>query len=203
MFTGIVQDLGRVERAESHGGDMRLVVACNRLDLSRARVGDSISVQGCCLTMTQLEGSTFAADLSRETLALTTLGSLKSGSPVNLEPALRAGDVLGGHLVSGHIDGVGLVSAVSTDARSRRLRVEPPASLTRYIAAKGSVTVDGVSLTVNEVDATGFAVNIIPHTQVATTLGTLKSGDRVNIEVDQLARYIERLMEPLTGLHSK
>jgi riboflavin synthase len=199
VFTGIVQDVGRIEQRESRGGDVRLVIACSGLDLSGARVGDSICVQGCCLTMTQVQGRTFAADLSRETLALTTLGELTVGAPVNLEPSLRAGDPLGGHLVSGHIDGVGRVSAVSTDARSQRLTLEPPAALARYIAPKGSVTVDGVSLTVNSVEST-FGVNIIPHTQEVTTLGTLRVGDRVNLEVDQLARYVERLMLPFTEL---
>lgn len=196
MFTGIVQDVGRIERVESRGGDLRLVIACTRLDLAGAHAGDSISVAGCCLTVTQLEGQTFAADLSRETLSLTTLGELKVGSDVNLEPALRAGDALGGHLVSGHIDGVGRVTQVSAEARSLRLTVEPPAALMRYIAPKGSVAVAGVSLTVNEVDAATFGVNIIPHTQAVTTLGAVKPGDRVNIEVDQLARYVEQLLTP-------
>jgi riboflavin synthase len=195
MFTGIIQDVGRIERAEERGGDLRLVIACGRLDLAQARVGDSISVQGCCLTVTQLEGRTFAADLSRETLALTTLGELKVGASVNLEPALRAGDALGGHLMSGHVDGVGRITAVKADARSQRLTVEPPAPLMRYIAPKGSVAIEGVSLTVNEVEASRFGVNIIPHTQAVTTLGALKVGQRVNIEVDQLARYVEQLLK--------
>jgi riboflavin synthase len=135
-------------------------------------------------------------DLSRETLSHTTLGELQLGSGVNLESPLRAGDALGGHLVSGHIDGVGRVTQVSADARSLRLTLEPPAALMRYIAAKGSVALAGVSLTVNEVDAASFGVNIIPHTQAVTTLGAVKPGDRVNIEVDQLARYVEQLLTP-------
>lgn len=196
MFTGIVQAVGRIERSESRGGDTRLVIAGGALDLSRTRIGDSISVQGCCLTVTQLEGNAFAADLSRETLALTTLGHLTVGAAVNLEPALRAGDILGGHLVSGHIDGIARIRAVHADARSQRLTVELPAALLRYLAPKGSVAIDGVSLTVNSLEAGAFGVNIIPHTQAVTTLGQLKTGDQVNIEVDQIARYLERLLPP-------
>jgi riboflavin synthase len=194
VFTGIVQDVGRIERLEARGGDVRLVIACHGLDSARLNVGDSIAVQGCCLTAVQIEGRSFAADVSRETLALTTLGELKAGSAVNLEPALRAGDALGGHLVSGHIDGVAQVLGVSGDARSRRLVIGVPVPLARYIAPKGSVAVDGVSLTVNEVTDAGFGVNIIPHTQSVTTLGALAAGDRVNLEVDQVARYLARLL---------
>jgi riboflavin synthase len=194
MFTGIVRDVGRIERTEERGGDRRLVIACG-LDLAQANIGDSISVQGCCLTVTDLVARTFAADLSRETLALTTLGELRVGSGVNLEPALRAGDALGGHLVSGHVDGVGRIVHIKEDARSQRLTIEPPAALMRYIASKGSVAMEGVSLTVNEVHPTSFGVNIIPHTQSVTTLGALKVGQRVNIEVDQLARYVEQLLK--------
>ena len=194
MFTGIVQDVGRVRSTEQRGGDVRLVIACERLDLSALRAGDSVCVQGCCLTATEVQGRTFAADLSRETLALTTLGGLEPGAGVNLEPALRAGDALGGHLVSGHIDGVARISAVSGDARSRRLTIEAPAELARFVAVKGSIAVDGVSLTVNSVQAASFGVNIIPHTQTNTTLGELAVGARVNLEVDQVARYIDRLM---------
>jgi riboflavin synthase len=198
VFTGIVQDVGQVRSCESRGGDLRLVIACERLDLSAARVGDSLCVQGCCLTVTALQGQTFAADVSRETLALTTLGQLKVGAAVNLEPALRAGDALGGHLVSGHIDGVARVIGAADDARSRRLDIEVPASLARYLAPKGSVAVDGVSLTVNSVHEASFGVNIIPHTQTVTTLGALSVGGRVNLEVDQLARYVARLLESST-----
>jgi riboflavin synthase len=194
VFTGIVQDIGRVLSRESRGGDARLTIACERLELSVLRAGDSIAVQGCCLTATEAEGQTFAADVSRETLACTTLGELVAGSPVNLEPALRAGDALGGHLVSGHVDGVGRIVAVATDARSRRLTIEAPAALARYIAAKGSVAVDGVSLTVNTVEGPSFGVNIIPHTLTVTTLGGLNVGAHVNLEVDQVARYVARLL---------
>jgi len=194
VFTGIVQDVGRVGQREARGGDVRLVIACDRLDTARLSIGDSIAVQGCCLTAVQIEGRNFAADVSRETLALTTLGDLRSGSAVNLEPALRAGDPLGGHLVSGHVDGVAEVLAIRDDARSQRLLIGVPAELTRFLAPKGSVTVDGVSLTVNEVDGNRFGVNLIPHTRAVTTLGGLRVGARVNLEVDQVARYIERLL---------
>jgi riboflavin synthase len=194
VFTGIVLDVGHVLTREIRGGDLRLVIETARLDLAGARVGDSICVQGCCLTATQVQGRTFAADVSRETLALTTLGGLAAGDPVNLEPALRAGDALGGHLVSGHVDGVAQVSAVSDDARSRRVSIGVPPALARYLAPKGSVAVDGVSLTINSVESTSFGVNIIPHTQEVTTLGRLTVGARVNLEVDQLARYLARLL---------
>lgn len=196
MFTGIVQDLGTIVEREPHGGDLRLVIAFAQLDEERVRLGDSVCVQGCCLTVTARAGATFSADLSRETLSLTTLGELTVGAPVNLEPALRAGDVLGGHLVSGHIDGIARVTSVEGDARSQRLTLGVPPELMRYIARKGSVTVDGVSLTVNEVAGASFGVNIIPHTQAVTTLGALAAGDRVNLEVDQLARYVARLLAP-------
>jgi riboflavin synthase len=194
MFTGIVLDVGHVLRRETRGGDLRLVIECARLDLTGVRVGDSICVQGCCLTATEVQGRTFAADASRETLALTTLGQLLAGDPVNLEPALRAGDALGGHLVSGHVDGVAQVSAVSRDARSVRLGIEVPPALARYLAPKGSVAVDGVSLTINTVEDATCGVNIIPHTQEVTTLGRLTVGSRVNLEVDQVARYLARLL---------
>ena len=201
MFTGIVQDVGRVLSRESRGGDVRLTIACERLDLTSMQVGDSLCVQGCCLTAVELDRSSFAADVSRETLALTTLGDLEPGAQVNLEPALRAGDPLGGHLVSGHIDGVAQVTDVRSDARSRRLTIETSAALARYLAPKGSVAVDGVSLTINAVAGASFGVNIIPHTQSSTTLGQLAVGARVNLEVDQLARYIHRLMLPYGDFH--
>ena len=151
-------------------------------------------MQGCCLTAVELQGRAFAADVSRETLSLTTLGDLTAGSPVNLEPSLRAGDPLGGHLVSGHVDGLGEVAAVSGDARSTRFEITVPAALARYIARKGSVAIDGVSLTVNAVQGATFGINLIPHTQAVTTLGSLRVGARVNVEVDQIARYVERLL---------
>ena len=194
MFTGIVQDVGRVQELGKRGGDARMVVAFERLDPAGIRVGDSICVQGVCLTVTELLGRAFAADVSRETLSLTTLGDLAVGSPLNLETSLRAGDPLGGHLVSGHVDGVAHVVAVSGDARSLRLKIAVPSELARYIARKGSIAVDGVSLTINEVEDAVFGVNIIPHTQAVTTLGKLAGGARVNLEVDQVARYVEQLL---------
>jgi riboflavin synthase len=195
VFTGIVQDVGRLVARESREGDERLTIACERLDLSHLRVGDSVSVQGCCLTATEISGGAFSADLSRETLSRTTLGALAIGSPVNLEPSLRAGDPLGGHFVSGHVDGVGRVAAALGDARSRRVTIEAAPELLRYLASKGSVAVDGVSLTINTVEGAGFGVNLIPHTLTVTTLGTLVPGSRVNLEVDLVARYIDRLLQ--------
>jgi len=193
MFTGIIQDVGRIQLREMRAGDMRLTIGVDRLNLARVAVGDSICVQGVCLTVAALTDRSFSADVSRETLSLTTLGELEHLAAVNLEPALRAGDALGGHLVSGHVDGVGTVIAVAIDARSSRLTVQAPADLARYIARKGSVTLDGVSLTVNDVEMTRFGINLIPHTLAVTTLGRLTSGARLNLEIDQLARYVERL----------
>ncbi len=195
MFTGIVLDVGKVQAQETRGGDVRMVISLDRIDPAGIGLGDSICVQGCCLTVTQVIGRAFAADVSRETLSLTTLGDLAVGSPVNLETSLKAGDALGGHLVSGHVDGVAQVTGAAGDARSTRLKITVPDHLAKYIARKGSVAVDGVSLTVNEVEGSTFGVNIIPHTQEVTTLGRLKPGARVNIEIDQVARYIERLAE--------
>lgn len=194
MFTGIVRDIGRVVSRETRGGDVRLLIAFDQLDPSGINVGDSICVQGCCLTAVELRDRSFAADVSRESLSLTTLGDLTAGSRVNLEPSLKAGDALGGHLVSGHVDGIGEIAALSGDARSTRIEISVPAALTRYIARKGSVTIDGVSLTVNEVQGATFGINLIPHTQAVTTLGQIRTGTRVNVEVDQIARYVERLL---------
>jgi riboflavin synthase len=194
MFTGIIVATGRVTAVAEKGGDLELAIDAAGLDLKRVAVGDSVSVQGVCLTVTRLEGTRFHADVSRETMAKTTLGSLSSGSRVNLEPSLRAGDALGGHWVSGHVDAVGKLTALVQDARSWRLEFELPASLMRFVAPKGSICVNGVSLTVNKVDGRRFDVNIIPHTRNATTLGELKIDDGVNIEIDVIARYLERLM---------
>jgi riboflavin synthase len=194
LFTGIVLDVGKVVSREARAGDTRIVIACDRFDPSGISIGDSICVQGCCLTAVELRDRTFAADVSRETLSLTTLGDLTPGSPVNLEPSLRAGDPLGGHLVSGHVDGVAEITAMSGDARSTRIGVTVPPALARYIARKGSVAIDGVSLTVNEVQGVTFGINLIPHTQAVTTLGALRVGTRINLEVDQIARYVERLL---------
>jgi riboflavin synthase len=153
-----------------------------------------VSVQGVCLTATRIEGPVFYADVSRETLAKTTLGALKTGARVNLEPSLRAGDALGGHLVSGHVDAVGRLVDLKEDARSRRLQFELPAGLMRFVAPKGSICIDGVSLTVNRVEGQLFDVNIIPHTSEVTTLSDLARGDSVNVEIDVIARYLDRLM---------
>ena len=193
MFTGIVQAVGRIKALTPTAGDVELSIDTGTLDLSRTALGDSISVAGACLTVTRLAADGFSADVSRETLAKTTLGTLEVGSPVNLEPALRVGDALGGHYVTGHVDGVGRVVSVDSDARSWRVVIEVPAPLARYVAPKGSVTVEGVSLTVNEVDGARFGVNLIPHTCEVTTLGRLAAGSPVNIEIDVIARYVDRL----------
>jgi riboflavin synthase len=194
MFTGIVQAVGRVARIESRGGDVRLAVDTLDLDLADVRLGDSIAVSGVCLTAMALEPRGFSADVSNETLSLTSLGQLKAGAPVNLEKALRLADRLGGHLVSGHIDGLGKVVSIAPDGRSQRWTFEVPAALARYIAAKGSVCIDGTSLTVNEVAGPRFGVNLIPHTVAHTAFHARRVGDAVNIEVDVIARYVERLL---------
>lgn len=193
MFTGIIQATGRVTRSEPRGGDLRLGIVAPDLDTSDVAPGDSLAVSGCCLTVVAHEGDTLAFDVSNESLALTTLGDLGVGDRVNLEKALRLSDRLGGHLVSGHVDGVGHIVSIEPDARSQRWIIEAPSELARYIAAKGSVCVEGVSLTVNTVEGTHFGVNLIPHTVEQTTFGDRRVGDRVNLEIDMLARYVERL----------
>jgi riboflavin synthase len=193
MFTGIIQAIGKIVRVEARGGDTRLAIDAGDLDLADVGLGDSLCVSGVCLTVVELDDLSFAADVSVETLSCTTLGMLKSGECVNLEKSLRLADRLGGHLVSGHVDGVGRVISVEPDARSQRWRFEVPAALSRYIAAKGSVCIDGVSLTVNDVAGDSFGVNLIPHTIEATTFRSKQAGDAVNIEVDIVARYVERL----------
>jgi riboflavin synthase len=193
MFTGIIQAIGTIAHREQRGGDIRLSIDAAKLDLGDVAIGDSICVAGVCLTAVEVDGTTFAADVSVETLSLTTLGALKSGDAVNLEKSLRLADRLGGHLVSGHVDGLGRVISVESDARSQRWRFEVPPMLSRYIAAKGSVCIDGVSLTVNDVEANRFGVNLIPHTIAMTTFQHRRAGDAVNIEVDLIARYVERL----------
>jgi riboflavin synthase len=195
MFTGIVQDVGRILALEPMGGDTRLTVGVDRLDLARTALGDSIAVAGVCLTVVAVQARAFSADVSRETLAITTLGDWSVGRRVNLEPALRAGDALGGHMVSGHVDGVAELGGRLPQARSQRFRIRVPQPLARYFARKGSVAIDGVSLTINAVDLHELEVNLVPHTLAATTLGELAAGDRVNVEVDLIARYIERLAE--------
>ena len=195
MFTGIVQDIGRIVSRTPRGGDLRLRIAVGRLPLAGVRAGDSIAVSGVCLTVLDIDDAgAFSADVSNETLSLTTLGELEDGSTVNLEPSLRAGDPLGGHLVSGHVDGIGRLVSLAQDARSWRMRFETPKALARYVARKGSIAIDGVSLTVNEVEGCEFGVNIIPHTFEVTTLGGVAPGRRVNLEIDPIARYVERLI---------
>jgi riboflavin synthase len=196
MFTGIVQDVGRILALEAIGGDTRLTVGVDRLDLARCAPGDSIAVAGVCLTAIAFESRAFSADVSRETLALTTIGDWRAGRRVNLELALRAGDALGGHLVSGHIDGVGEIRSRVDEARSQRVRIRVPPPLARYFARKGSVALDGVSLTINAVEQQELEVNLVPHTLAVTTLAGLAAGDRVNLEVDMIARYVERLIAP-------
>lgn len=196
MFTGIVAALGSVLEVIPSGSDMRMRINTGALDLRSCAEGDSISVSGVCLTMLQPQQHEFAADVSAETLQLTTLGSLQAGSPVNLELALSLQDRLGGHLVSGHVDGLGRLIAQRDDGRSQRFEFEVPPNLARYIAVKGSITIDGVSLTVNSVQDTRFSVNLIPHTLEVTSLGNLQPGREVNIEVDLIARYLERLLIP-------
>ena len=194
MFTGIIVATGRVTTLAETSGDLELGVDAAALDLHRIAVGDSVSVQGVCLTVTRKEGTRFYADVSRETMAKTTLGAIGPGSKVNLEPSLRAGDALGGHLVSGHVDAVGKLRILTQDARSWRMEFELPVSLMRFVASKGSICVNGVSLTVNNVAGCRFDVNIIPHTLEVTMLGEIKVDDGVNIEIDVIARYLERLM---------
>jgi riboflavin synthase len=194
MFTGIIEATGTVAGRQERGGDLRLTVAAPDLDLSDIAPDDSIAVSGCCLTVVAREGDALAFDVSNESLSLTTLGSLREGDAVNLEKAMRLSDRLGGHLVSGHIDGLGTLVAVEPDARSLRWRIEAPSALSRYIAAKGSICVDGVSLTVNAVEDGRFDVNLIPHTVAVTTFRDRRVGDRVNLEVDMLARHVERLL---------
>ncbi len=199
MFTGIIVATGRVTAIAPTSGDLELGVDAAGLDVARIAIGDSVSVQGVCLTVTRKENTCFYADVSRETLAKTTLGRLRAGSRVNLEPSLRAGDALGGHMVSGHVDAVGKLKLAAEDARSWRLEFELPEGLARFVAPKGSISIDGVSLTVNNVDGRQFDVNIIPHTHAVTTLGELRVGDEVNIEIDVVARYLARLMTKPEG----
>jgi riboflavin synthase len=195
MFTGIVTEIGELRAVEPRGGDSRIEVGFRSLDAARTRPGDSIAVDGVCLTVAELKPWSFIADVSGETLRVTTLGAKRAGARVNLEAALRAGDALGGHWVSGHVDGVAEVVATADEARSLRVDLVVPPELARYIARKGSVTLDGVSLTVNTVEGARFSVNLIPHTREVTTFGALAPGVRVNLEVDVLARYVERLSE--------
>jgi len=195
MFTGIIQAVGTLSDLQPKGGDMALVVNTGKLDLADVQLGDSIAVNGVCLTAVALTDSGFTADVSRETLSLTSLGDLSKGSEVNLEKALTLETRLGGHLVSGHVDGLGEVVARRNDGRSEWFNIKAPKSLAKYIAAKGSITIDGVSLTVNRVDGEHFEINIVPHTIQETIIGHYQSGTKVNLEVDVIARYLERLIQ--------
>lgn len=194
MFTGIIEAVGQITALEPKGGDLRLRVKTNSLDLADVALGDSIATNGVCLTVVALPGDGYWADVSVETLDNTTLRRWQVGMPVNLEKALTPTTRLGGHLVSGHVDGVGQVLSRKTDGRSERFRLQAPAALAKYIAHKGSITVDGTSLTVNAVDGNEFELNIVPHTLEKTVMGTYKAGSQVNLEVDLLARYLERLL---------
>lgn len=200
MFTGIVTALGSVREVQPIGAghDLRLVIGVSPDFLAApmpAAVGASIACSGVCLTVVALGGDSFSVDASAETLSKTTAGGWRAGSRINLERALRLGDELGGHLVSGHVDGVAEVLSATPENASVRWRFRAPAALAAFVAPKGSVALDGVSLTVNEVDGAEFGVNIIPHTASVTTFGTLQPGDRVNLEVDTLARYVSRMLE--------
>lgn len=194
MFTGIIQAVGKIAAIEQKGGDARVHIATGKLDMAGVKIGDSIAVSGVCLTVVENSATEFAADVSGETLSRTTWGRRRVGDRVNLETALTLSTPLGGHLVSGHVDGVGRVLSRREQGRSEQFRVKAPDGLSRYIAEKGSLCVDGVSLTVNAVHGAEFEVNIVPHTLIETTLGNLNGGSEVNLEVDILARYLERLM---------
>ncbi|MGA7267644.1 MAG: riboflavin synthase [Aestuariivirga sp.] len=193
MFTGIITDIGTV-RAIAKAGDTRFEITTT-YDLAGVDMGASIACNGCCLTVIAKGPDWFAVQASGETLSKTTLGQWNKGARINLERALKLGDELGGHIVSGHVDGIGQIVAITPDGESRRFRIRVPLALARFIASKGSVAVDGTSLTVNEVDGADFGVNIIPHTQAVTTWGDMKVGQAVNIEIDMLARYVARLAE--------
>ena len=201
MFTGLIEGVGRLRQREPRGGDVRLHVEVGTLPFADVAMGESIAVNGVCLTVVAFDAVSFAADVSTETLSLTTLGGLADGQALNLERAMRPTDRLGGHLVSGHVDGVGRVLSVHEDARSQRWRFAAPAPLLKYIATKGSICVDGVSLTVNAVDGEGFEVALIPHTVSHTAFSTTRVGDPVNLEVDLVARYVERLLAARDAAH--
>jgi riboflavin synthase len=194
MFTGIITDIGRVRSVRDTDRDRRFEIE-TAFDLTTVDIGASISHAGCCLTVVEKGPGWFAVEVSGETLSKTTLGQWREGGEVNLERAARLGDELGGHIVSGHVDGVGTVVSVTPEGGSHRVVIEAPGDLNRFIAAKGSITVEGVSLTVNEVEGRTFGVNLIPHTWEVTTLGALQPGSRVNLEIDMLARYLARWRE--------
>jgi len=194
MFTGIISAIGEIVKLEEKQGDVRLSIATGDLGIEDVRLGDSIACNGVCLTAVEIMEQGFVADVSVETLSLTSIGDWQTASRINLEKAMQASDRFGGHIVSGHIDGLGEVVSLHEDARSWRLRIKAPAELAKYIAQKGSITVDGTSLTVNAVEGAEFELNIVPHTMLHTIMGDYQVGTRVNLEVDLVARYLERLL---------
>ena len=200
MFTGIIEAVGKIEARSQEKGEWKLKFFTGDLDLSDVKIGDSIAVSGCCLTVVEKHATAFLADVSNETMRCTSLGTLEIGSAVNLEKAMLATDRFGGHIVSGHVDGVGHLIKVENEGQSIKMTFKIPSNLSKYVAAKGSICVDGTSLTVNEANDDYFAVNLIPHTQDETVSGSYQIGDSVNLEVDIIARYLERMNE---GLNNK
>jgi riboflavin synthase len=195
MFTGIIEATGHIAAIKRSGQDAQLTIQSDTLDFSDVKLGDSIASNGVCLTVTSLGSHSFTADVSGETLSRTLFGSYQTGQRINLEKALLPTTRLGGHLVSGHVDGIAVVSKVETTGQSWQIYLQSPEDLSRYIAEKGSVTIDGISLTVNELTAKGFRLTIVPHTARETTIQALQAGSKVHLEVDLLARYIERLLQ--------
>jgi riboflavin synthase len=203
MFTGIILAIGKIKAIQPKGGDCRLIIDTGKLSLRECALGDSIAVNGVCLTAVELGEHYFCADVSNETLSRTTLKTATTGTPVNLELAMTPSSRLGGHIVSGHVDGIGKVVEKQADGRSIRFKFKAPDVLAKYIAEKGSICINGISLTVNSVDGANFSVNIVPHTLQETTLGSTEAGSEVNLEVDLLARYLERLMKGETAAYSQ
>lgn len=194
MFTGIIKDIGKIVKIERERGDWRFFIQTH-IDLSKVDIGASIACSGCCLTVIEKQGNVFLTDVSAETLSKTALGSMNEGDCLNIEPSLKVGDELGGHIVSGHVDGLATLKDIRSEGDSHRLKIEVPEGYAKFVAEKGSVALDGISLTVNEVEGSVFGVNIIPHTWDVTTLGQRNVGDKLHFEVDLMARYAARLME--------